>query len=143
VISLIGTFTFSNDAQPFVPADRLRQPLTRVRVGSRSWRTTALGPRDLKGDSLWTATSRCSMGQPNSLVSGRICLPCRLHRAIEREANRYREMRKVRGNFQPASSPSEGYLNSFSILNGVANPINAQMPSAMEWTNFIGILAAN
>jgi hypothetical protein len=34
-------------------------------------------------------------------------------------------------------------LNSFSILNGVANPINAQMPSAMEWTNFIGILAAN
>jgi hypothetical protein len=27
VISLIGAFTFSNDAQPFVPADRLRQPL--------------------------------------------------------------------------------------------------------------------
>ena len=71
------------------------------------------------------------------------CVPCRLQQVMECEANHNRTMRKVRGNLQRTSLLFQGYWNSFSILNSVANPIKAKMPAAMEWTNFIGILAAN
>jgi hypothetical protein len=41
----------------------------RKRVGSRSWRTAALVPRDLNSDSLWTANTGCTPSLPKAVVA--------------------------------------------------------------------------
>jgi len=62
-----------------VPEDSMTAPEhgdRQLRVGSRSWRTAALGTRDLKGDGLWTATSRRSASPPRFPGTGHSPRPC-------------------------------------------------------------------